>query len=33
MRQMANKGHLTFKYQMGRVHCPEREPEHGTRTA
>ena len=26
---MANKGHLTFKYQMGRV----REPEHVMKTA
>ena len=33
MRQMANKGHLTFKYQMGGVHCREREPEHVTKTA
>ena len=22
---MANKGHLTFKHQIGRVHCRERE--------
>ena len=33
MRQMTNKGHLTFKYQMGGVHCREREPEHVTKTA
>ena len=33
MRQMANKGHLTFKYQMGGVHCREREPEHVMKTA
>ena len=33
MRQMANKGHLTFKYQMGGVNCREREPEHVMKTA
>ena len=33
MRQMANKEHLTFKYQMGGVHCREREPEHVMKTA
>ena len=33
MRQMANKGHLTFKYQMGGVHCQECEPEHVMKTA
>ena len=27
MKQMASKGHLTFKYQIGGVHCPERERE------
>ena len=33
MRQMANKGHLTFRYQMGGVNCREREPEHVMKTA
>ena len=33
MRQMANKEHLTFKYQMGEVHCRERKREHVTKTA
>ena len=27
-----NKGHLTFKYQMGEVHCREPEPDHVTKT-
>ena len=30
---MANKEHLTFKYQMGEVHCRERKREHVTKTA
>ena len=33
MRQMANKGHLTFKYQMAGVHCRGREPQDVTKTA
>ena len=41
MRQMADKGHLTCKYQIGGgggrgrggVHCRERELEHVTKTA
>ena len=33
MRQMMNKGHLTFKYQMGGVHFRERESEYVTKTA
>ena len=33
MRQMANKEHLTFKYQMGGLHCREREPEDVMKTA
>ena len=28
-----DKEHLTFKYQMGGVHCREREPEHVMKTA
>ena len=33
MRQMMNKGHLTFKYQMGGVHFRERESEYVTKSA
>ena len=33
MRQIANQGHLTFKYQIEGIHCQEREPEQVMKTA